>query len=162
MQQTYLSWDKVEALVNKLVKDVEASGKKYDWIVGINRGGLVPSVLVSHRLGIPHGVLTVTHYEGKKMLEQIQKDLYVSGIKFIKPHHNILMIDDIADSGICLKEARATLTKCDPDAKNIDTATLHYKPKSVIKPTYYAAEAGNEEWLNYPWEASLVPDAVGV
>ena len=162
MQQTYLSWDKVEFLVNKVIKDIESSGKKYDWIIGINRGGLVPSVLISHRLGIPHGVLTVTHYEGKKMLEQIQKDLYVSGIKFIKPHHNILMVDDIADSGVCLREAKSTLNKCDPDAKNIDTVTLHYKAKSVIKPTYFAEEVPNDSWTNFPWETSLVQDAARV
>jgi hypoxanthine phosphoribosyltransferase len=162
MQQTYLSWGNIEELVSKVVKDIAANGKKYDWIIGINRGGLVPSVLMSHRLGVPHGVLTVTHYEGKKMLAEVKRDLYLSGIKFIKPHHNILLVDDIADSGICLKEAQQTLKRLDSDAKNIDTVTLHYKEKSEIVPTYYGIIAKENEWINYPWEATVALNAVGV
>lgn len=152
MQKTYLNWDQIEELTDNIVKQVRSSGKKYDWIIGLNRGGLIPSVRLSHKMKIIHGVLTVTHYDGEKLLAEVKKDLYISGAKMIKPHHNILVVDDIADTGICLKESVKTLKKVDPDAQKIDTATLFYKPKSIVVPTYYAEQVDNDIWVEFPWE----------
>lgn len=161
MEEINFSWQETEELVENIVSQIKDSSKKYDFIIGINRGGLIPSVLISHALQIPHGVLTVTHYEGNKMLAHVKKDLYISGVIGIKAHHNILIVDDIADSGICLKESIKTIKKMDSDAKNIDTATLHYKPKSIVKPTYYGKEVSDNAWINFPWEAKI-KDVVGV
>jgi hypoxanthine phosphoribosyltransferase len=159
MAQSYTSWSDIETSVRNLKEKIQQSNKRYDWIISINRGGVIPGVMLSHALGIPHGVLTVTHYDGDKMLEEVKKDLYISGIKNIKQHHNILLVDDIADSGICLKESISTIRKLDSDAKNIDTATIYYKPKSVIVPTFYDKEVSNESWVWFPWEL-LAKDAL--
>lgn len=152
MEQTYTSWSDIENSVKNLKDKILDSKKRYDWIISINRGGVIPGVMLSHALGITHGVLTVTHYEKQKMLDQVSKDLYISGIKQIRPHHNILIVDDIADSGICLRESVATVQRLDSDAKNIDTAVVYYKPKSVIVPTFYDKQISDESWVWFPWE----------
>jgi hypothetical protein len=162
MQKEYFTWEQVDKLTKDICKSIQSRDKKYDWIIGINRGGLIPSVILSHKLGIPHGVLTVTHYEGEKMLADVSKDLYISGIKAIKKHHNILLVDDIADSGICLMESVKTIMKLDSDAQNIDTATLFYKSKSIVKPKFYGIEISSDIWVSFPWEQAEIKNAVRV
>ncbi len=151
MKHENLTWDQVEELIAEIEKQIKNKKKKYDWIIGINRGGLIPSVLLSHRLDVPHGVNTVQSYKGKEKKE-LKADLYISMVGFIKPHHNVLLVDDIADSGESLETAVKSIRKIDSDARNIDVATLHYKPKSIFKPTYFSKEIDNDLWVVYPWE----------
>lgn len=51
-----------------------------------------------------------------------------------------LLVDDISDTGTTLNKSIA-----------VHTATLHYKPTSKHKPTFFAKEVG-PEWIVYPWE----------
>jgi len=162
MKKLHLSWNQIEYHIDQLVHDIETSKKKYDWVIGINRGGLIPSVRISHRLKISHGVITTTHYVEDKMLDEVKKDFNISGIKDIKHHHNILLVDDIADSGICLKETIEAVRQIDLDINNIQTATLFYKPKSIIKPNYFAEEIEDKIWIVFPWEEQKLKNAVGV
>jgi hypothetical protein len=107
----YISWSDLEKLVEVLCEKI--SQEKYSSIYGIPRGGLIPAVLVSHKLGIP-------------VVDKI--------------YDNTIVIDDICDSGLTLNN------------KHKYTATLHYRKTSVYKPTYYASELDNDNWIVYPWE----------
>lgn len=157
MQYESLSWERFGTMIDELVKQIAEKKKKYEFVIGINRGGLIPSVAMSHKLEkaygskVIHGACTVQSYQGTEKRE-VKRDLYISMIGLIKPHHNILLVDDIADSGESLKMATETVRKADSDAKNIDIATLHYKPKSIVKPEFFAQQIENEVWIQYPWE----------
>ena len=151
MQHQNLNWQQIEDLIVDLEIQIKHSRKKYDWIIGINRGGLIPSVLLSHRLGVAHGVHTVQSYTGTEKRE-LKSDLYISMIGLIKPNHNILVVDDISDSGDSLTAALKSIRRKDSDAINIDVATLHYKPKSNFKPNYFAKQIDDDLWIMYPWE----------
>ena len=49
-----ISWDEFEELINNLAEQIKASGIKPRFIYGIHRGGVIPSVMLSHRLnGVP-------------------------------------------------------------------------------------------------------------
>jgi len=72
----YLSWDDIDDLVNKLCLQIQDSKLSINSVMGIKRGGLIPAVMVSHRLNIP----------------------YVESI-----NANTLVIDDICDTGETLK-----------------------------------------------------------
>ena len=72
----YLSWDDIDDLVNKLCTVIQRTNPDIKSITGIKRGGLIPAVMVSHRLNIP----------------------YVESI-----NANTLVIDDICDTGETLK-----------------------------------------------------------
>lgn len=146
-----VTWEQIEDLIVELEIQIKKSKKKYDLIIGINRGGLVPSVMMSHRLNVPHGVHTVHSYQGTEKKE-LKTDLYISMIGLIKAHHNILLVDDISDSGESLKAALKSIRKKDSDAVNMDIATLHYKPKAIVKPNYFGKEIEDDVWVMYPWE----------
>ena len=68
----YLSWDDIETLVNQLCKQITENTRKITSVTGLERGGLIPAVMVSHKLNLP----------------------YVYSI-----HPNTLVIDDICDTG---------------------------------------------------------------
>ena len=60
-------------LVDDLCTQISTSYIKFDSIYGLQRGGLIPAVMISHKLGIP-------------MVETIKSS-------------NTLIVDDICDSG---------------------------------------------------------------
>ncbi len=50
----YLSWDDVNDLVNNLCDKIRHDQINIDSVHGIPRGGLIPAVLISHKLGLPY------------------------------------------------------------------------------------------------------------
>jgi uncharacterized protein len=79
----YLSWDDINVLVEDLCNTVATSGVQVKSITGIKRGGLIPAVMVSHKLNIPY-------------VDRINKDT--------------LVVDDICDTGETLKKSIAMYT----------------------------------------------------
>jgi len=120
MEKLYLSWEDIENDINILCNRIKE--RKFQFITGLPRGGLIPAVLISHKLDIT--------YKSLNLSKAITEGKY-------------LLIDDIADSGETLIDKRY---------EGYIKATLHYKKHSLIKPDYYAREIPNDMWLVYPWE----------
>jgi len=78
-----LSWEDLDILVEKLCEKVITELPNIDSVHGIARGGLIPSVMVSHMLNLPY-------------------------VDLIGP--NTLVIDDIADTGFTLENAPGVYT----------------------------------------------------
>ena len=68
----YLSWDDIGTLVDNLCKQITEKTRTITSVTGVERGGLIPAVMISHKLNIP----------------------YVYSI-----HPNTLVVDDICDTG---------------------------------------------------------------
>ena len=49
--KNYISWQDIDKLTKTLVRKIGKT--KYDSILGITRGGLIPAVKISHALNIP-------------------------------------------------------------------------------------------------------------
>lgn len=79
----YLSWDDINVLVEDLCDTIASSGAQITSITGIKRGGLIPAVMISHKLNIPY-------------VDRINKDT--------------LVVDDICDTGETLKKSIAMYT----------------------------------------------------
>lgn len=140
-----LSWDDGAKLTEELIeKTVDYNP---DILVGVSRGGLVPLRIFADVLDMKKiGVLGIQFYKaiGKtNKFPEITHDMPLD-IKGKK----ILIIDDVADTGKSLVEAKKYIEK--KGAKEIRTATLHYKPTSEIVPDYYIATT--TDWIIYPWE----------
>ena len=82
-QKTYLSWDDVEKSVNNLCDKIRFDQPNIDSVHGIARGGLIPAVLISHKLGLP----------------------YVQAVG-----KNTLVVDDICDTGVTLEKGPGVYT----------------------------------------------------
>ena len=74
----FVSWDEVEELVDILCTQIIRSSIQIEHIFGMPRGGLIPAVMLSHKLNIP-----------------MTQDPNQS---------NVLVVDDICDSGETFKK----------------------------------------------------------
>lgn len=152
MQRVYLkpSFEELKNLAFELFKRIEQSGWKQDVNVGIGRGGLfvlrmLQDFYIAKGEKIPYIVIAVERYRGIGKGEDV-KIRYLNS-KFIRGR-KVLLVDDVADQGISLREAkRACLEK---GAEEVRVATIHLKPWSVVKPDFYVAET--DAWIIYPWE----------
>jgi hypoxanthine phosphoribosyltransferase len=72
----YLSWDDISQLVDKLCEKIITEQPNIDSVFGLKRGGLIPAVMVSHKLGLPWSDVMLP---------------------------NTLVVDDICDTGVTLK-----------------------------------------------------------
>ena len=83
--------------LNKIVEQIENSNWSPKVIISINRGGCVPSIYLSHRLNLKHEVIDIQFMDSNK-----SPDFKMVKQK-IKRFDNILLVDDINDSGKTLK-----------------------------------------------------------
>ena len=81
--RTILSWGDINDLVDELCKKIPLNLPLIDSVHGIPRGGLIPAVLISHKLGLPY-------------------------VNAVGP--NTLVVDDIADTGVTLENAPGVYT----------------------------------------------------
>ena len=84
----YLDWDDIENLVKKTVLKIKKNNKKYDLIIGIKKGGIIPAILISRELDIKD-IEFIT----------IRKDKIFKINKFHKDKKYLLIIDEIYDNG---------------------------------------------------------------
>ena len=127
MNKHYIPWEEIEALVNNLSLKINNSKTKYKNIFGLQRGGLIPAVMISHQLGIP----------------MAKGDIGPT----------TLIIDDICDSGETLDKLVKDYQTLYAFPFNLNTAVLHYKPHtSSFKPTLWANQWSSNDWIIYPWE----------
>ena len=120
MEKVYLTWNDINSLVDKLANEVSQAPVPPRYITGLPRGGLIPAVMLSHKLNIPF--------------------VNISLIRAL-PAVDMLIVDDIADSGETLEQY-----------KRYPTAVLHYKLQSEHIPTFFATEIDDTDWIVYPWE----------
>lgn len=115
-------WQDFEYDVHQLLRLIYATGRPIEGIYAVPRGGLVLGVRLSHELDLP---------------------LVYGGVD-----KNILIVDDIADTGNTLEPFRK---------RGCQIATLLRHVNCPFVPTYYSRE--NSEWVTFPWEKQGLHDS---
>ena len=126
MESGTISWKEVDTLTKLLSDKIKATGKKFNSISTITRGGLVPSRLVADKLDI----------------NEILVDKN-------KVPSDSLFVDDIYDSGDTFKKV---LSKVE-NPNNLVYATLFArKGKRYPKQLIFAQKTKGAEYIVYPWD----------
>lgn len=141
------SWNDIfEMCVEGACKVID-TGIKFDLIVTLSRGGLVPARIMSDLLEINDVVvLDVKYYTGigkrsdRPIIREVSKALIDS--------KNVLLVDDVVDTGESLKATVEYIKGLNP--RCLKVFTLHVKPHRVINPDIYVSETS--AWIIYPWE----------
>lgn len=145
MEYLKLSWEEIEEFCMELARRIKRDNLKFDYILAISRGGLIPGRLLSDYLDIDILVARIKFYTSigktseKPVIEYFPEN--VSGLR-------ILVVDDIADTGESLLVTVNELRK--RGALFYRIATLLMKPWSKIKPDYYVKVT--DKWVIFPWE----------
>lgn len=145
IQYLPLSWETYQHLATKLATRLLEKNKPFDEIVAIARGGLTLGHLLTDSLRLPICSITIQSYT------DIQKQGELRITAKLGRHiqgKEILLVDDIADSGKTLKRAVSYLKRFHPSS--ITTVTMFYKPQSVFRPDYFAQET--KKWVIFPTE----------
>jgi len=137
----------------EFLDDCKTLKGKIDWefdaIIGIARGGLT----LSHLLGEYYDIrevfaINTIGYDDDKKLDHTE----VFNIPDIRGNKNILIVDDIVDSGETLELVLSTLSQRYPDC-NFKSASLLYKYSASIQPDWFVKEA--KVWIDFFWSVDL-------
>jgi len=142
-----LTWDDITSAVSRVTDAITSSGYEVEVVVGILRGGVIPAVLVADRLGVKDiGVMDIKFYEAPGVTG---KEPYLrQPLTLPIRDKNVLIVDDISDTGLTLKVALDVVRHYAP--RSVRTATLYVKPWTKLTPDYYAFVT--EDWVVFPWD----------
>lgn len=148
-----VSWADIEAWTRKVVSDIQASGYVPDAVIGLTRGGWIPSRLICDRLLLKDLYAVKTEHWGVTATRDGQA-LLAHGLPVDVAGKNVLVVDDITDTGQSLRLATEHVLAGDP--KGVKTATLLHIDHSTFVPDFYAKTVprGEWTWFIFPWNYS--------
>ena len=143
MADQIMTWHSLESEINRIYRKIAESGQKYDAIVGIVRGGIVPARMLASKSRMNMKeiyCLTIEKIGEERILAmEITKDL--SG-------KSILLVEDVLETGESLKIGRDYLHN--EKGANVATAALYVTPDSRTVPDFYLRAV--DEIPVFPWE----------
>jgi len=174
-KKVYYSWEDIGHMLMSINNLMSADGWRPDYIVGVTRGGLVPAVMLSNLTGIEMHALgkdesncwmaeNAFGYESEYNGVSAE-DALVPDVTAMDNRMNILIIDDINDSGktfdwikrdwpsVCLPHDDKWDTVW---GENVRFATLVDNDSSTFGDVDYTAVEINKvddpTWVVFPWE----------
>lgn len=172
MKKIYHSWQDVEHQTQEILRQIHLDSWRPDYVVGLTRGGLVPANLISQYLGCRMETLKVSLRDGS----ECESNCWMAEDAFGYPVHdpmasgdgrkNILIVDDINDSGATLNWIREDwMNSCFATSPvwdgiwghNVRVACLYdnESSKSELDVSYSAItinKAAEDCWIVFPWE----------
>jgi hypoxanthine phosphoribosyltransferase len=141
------NWQQAYDETYYLFEKIRNSGYQPDIVVGIARGGWIPARLLADFFSLKQ--TANIKVEAYQLIGEIDVEPKITqDINAPVTGKNVLIVDDIADSGSSLD---AVIRKMqDEGVKEMKTATLYYKSRSIIHPDYYVGET--DAWVIFPWE----------
>jgi hypoxanthine phosphoribosyltransferase len=131
----------------ELAEKIHKNGFKPDIIVGISRGGWLPTRILSDLLDNPNiATVGAGFYVG--VAETNHEPKITQPISVSVLDKKVLLVDDTVDTGKSAKLVKEYLHR--EGVKEARLLTLYYKPWSIIKPDYYSQETS--KWIVFPWE----------
>jgi hypoxanthine phosphoribosyltransferase len=154
MLDLYVSWSDYHQKIEQLAVQIYESGWEFNQIVCLARGGLRVGDILSRIYKQPLAILATSSYSGAGQQERGKLN-FARHLTMTKDHlgSQILLVDDLADSGVTLKETIPWLQQySDHTIKEIRTAVIWYKSCSVFIPDYYVDYLPNNPWIHQPFE----------
>jgi len=142
-----LDWNEIYDGCMELADQIKKNGFNPEIIVGVARGGWIPARILSDLLGNTFvASIKVEFYKG--VAETAKKPVVSQQVSTSVAGKRVLVVDDVADTGESLVTVRHNLLS--RGASEVKIATLHYKPKSILRPDFYVRETS--AWIVYPHE----------
>jgi len=149
----WIGWKQYHELIEQLALQIHLSGWKFDKIVCLARGGMRVGDVISRIYDVPLGILATSSYREAAGTVQGTLDIaqYITITKGTLDG-NVLLVDDMVDTGLTFKKVRDHLRTEFPNIKELRTAVLWWKGHSKIEPDYYIAHLPTNPWIHQPFE----------
>ena len=134
-----VSWEEVHQSTKALAEILKSKGP-WDKIVAIARGGLIPAAIIAKELNIRTiDTVSIESYNNKRQ----GKINILKRVGFGKG--NILIIDDVVDTGQTAKVLKEMLPKA-------HYATVYAKPAGIPLVDSFIEKVSQNTWVVFPWE----------
>ncbi len=146
---TITTWDYIYDLCRAVSQQVKAADFEPDVVVALARGGWFGGRCLCDFLGLDDLTsLKMEHYVGtaqKADEPQVRYPMPEGSVA----GKDVLIIDDIADTGESIRHARNYVEDRDPAA--VKTATLQLLETSEVEPDFVGERLDEWAWVVYPW-----------
>ena len=152
-----IDWKEYNLIVEKLAIQIHDSGYKPNILIGIMRGGAPIIDVLSRVFKLKCAYLAVESYSGEN-IEDKQGELVFSrelSSTVQDMNGNILLCDDLSDTGVTLNRSIEWLKKYPPlkgKIKSIKTAVLWKKADLTFEPDFCAQRLKDNPWIVQPFE----------
>ena len=146
MSKIYYSYQEYRKDLKALTQKID---QPFDAILGIARGGLSMAQMLGEYYDMRevYAINTIGYDDTQK-----KESTKVFNMPDLKSAKQVLIVDDIVDSGDTLIEVLAVLNKTYPSITFI-TASLFYKKTAKIAPTWHVKEP--KGWIEFFWSEDL-------
>jgi uncharacterized protein len=141
----YLTWSEYGDLVAALSNLVTSSGREFDVVGGIARGGLPVALAVADELEATLDFVTVKSYTG---IAERKKPKILRTVTESVKGRRVLVVDDIVDHGETMEAVVGHLRGDKP--RTVRTAAIFTKPWSRFDPDFSLREVSS--WVVFPYE----------
>lgn len=148
------TYDDIHNAIWGIAQQIKLYGIELECVVGVARGGLMPSVLLSHMLGLPMIPISYSAKHGKGDNKDHSNTLPVI------PYNNYIIFEDIVDSGNTLAEIVNHYSK--EGVKNTDeiyTGCVYFKQQPhppIVPNVFWVSIPEDAPFVNFPWEHKFV------
>jgi len=137
-----IDWREAEALARTLAEKIKASSRKFEGIIAVSKGGLIPAYFLSRDLGVNKiEVVCANHYNNNR--ERLSQPKMILSPK-LSPEHdyrNWLIVEDVVETG----ETIQLLKKYFP---HTSVAALIRKTDFPVQ--FFARQ--ERDWVRFAWE----------
>jgi hypothetical protein len=148
MEKDYYTFDRINEEVEELARKLKP--ERFDVMLVITRGGLIPGAILGYRLGIRNILIAAVEFYDDQTgargafptFLQFPADPLLNG-------QRVLVVDEVWDSG---RTIQAVTTRIRQAGGEPVTAVLHYKPRMTevaLEPDFYVK--ATNAWIVYPW-----------
>ncbi len=137
----YVSWEELHRATKELIHTL--TDKKWDSIIAVSRGGLVPAAIIARELNIRLvDTICISSYDHNNQRElRVLKDV-------ISDSENVLIVDDLVDTGETAKVIREKFPKA-------CFVAIYAKPQGKPLVDKYIADVDQDTWIHLPWDMEL-------
>ena len=151
-----ISWEEYHKKTEQLALKVHEDGWEFNQVVCIAKGGMRVGDVFARLFNVPLAILSVESYKGEGFKNKRGAITFSRDLAKTSPNigSKVLLVDDLADSGITLKKSIDWLEHFygfyfdEP----VRTAVLFYKAVSKYKPNYYIDYLKDSPWIQMPFE----------
>lgn len=152
MNRLYVNFEQYKRLCDRVIEHVIQSHWQPDHILGVSRGGLPLADALSRAFKKPMAVLAASSYIGEQGTQQGQLQVSASIATIYPLTGNVLLVDDLVDSGQTLEKLTQIVpTQCH-QAIELRTAVIWTKPTTKFKPDYWVETLNEDCWVVQPFE----------
>lgn len=141
----YYSWRQIELLIKTVADKILRSNKRYDAILGITNGGIIPARLIARELDINH--ISFIPFRSKKLHKEEMPSLLES--------KKYLVIDDIYDTGNIFSVASNEVGKFNCDFAFLIRRFADDGGGGCGGETYVGEILNHKKWIVFPWERKM-------